>query len=378
MLNTYGQAHTADHPLWLGSIKSNIGHTQAAAGVAGVIKMVEAIRHGQLPRTLHVDQPSTHVEWETGHITLLSEAQPWPETGELRRAAVSSFGMSGTNAHVILEAAPEPEPAPAGAGAGGEGEGGGESEGRCGPVPVVVSGRTPQALAETAGRLAAFLDTHPEVEAAPLAARLWSGRAKLEHRAGIITADRAELHDALTALATGSGHPALVVGPGAAEAGKTAFVFPGQGSQWAGMGRQLAAEEPLFAAHLAACQDELSRWCDWNLADILTSDDENTLARVDVVQPALFAVMTGIARLLQHHGVTPDAVIGHSQGEIAAAHIAGALSLPDAIAVVTLRAQALTRLAGTGTMASLPLPPDDLTDLPDGVHLAAVNGPHTT
>ena len=366
LLNTYGQAHTPEHPLWLGSIKSNIGHTQAAAGVAGVIKMVEAIRRGHLPRTLHVDRPSTHVEWQTGHISLLAEAQPWPETGELRRAAVSSFGMSGTNAHVILEAAPETAPIEV------------EPEGQSGPVPVVLSARTPQALAQTAGRLAAFVEAHPEVEAAPLAARLWSGRAKLEHRAAIVTTDRAELQDALSALANGTGHPALAVGPGTVEAGKTAFVFPGQGSQWAGMGHRLATEEPLFAAHLTACQEELARWCDWNLLDILADNDENALARVDVVQPALFAVMTGIARLLQHYGVTPDAVIGHSQGEIAAAHIAGALTLPDAIAVVTLRAQALTRLAGTGTMASLPLPAEELTDLPDGVYVAAVNGPNTT
>ena len=350
LLSTYGREHNTDRPLWLGSVKSNIGHTQAAAGVAGVIKMVQAMRHSVLPPTLHVDQPSHHVDWSAGSISLLTESMPWPDSDDPRRAAVSSFGISGTNAHVILEAAPETAPIEV------------EPEGQSGPVPVVLSARTPQALAQTAGRLAAFVEAHPEVEAAPLAARLWSGRAKLEHRAAIVTTDRAELQDALSALANGTGHPALAVGPGTVEAGKTAFVFPGQGSQWAGMGHRLATEEPLFAAHLTACQEELARWCDWNLLDILADNDENALARVDVVQPALFAVMTGIARLLQHYGVTPDAVIGHSQGEIAAAHIAGALTLPDAIAVVTLRAQALTRLAGTGTMASLPLPAEELTD----------------
>ncbi|MEU2273104.1 SDR family NAD(P)-dependent oxidoreductase, partial [Streptomyces olindensis] len=371
LLATYGQAHTTDTPLWLGSIKSNIGHTQAAAGVAGVIKMVEAMRHGTLPPTLHVDRPSTHVDWETGNIALLTAPQPWPDTSRPRRAAVSSFGMSGTNAHLILEAASSSTAPPAETSDG-------EPQERSGPVPVILSARTPQALAEAAGHLAAFVEAHPDVEAGPLATHLWHGRAKLEHRAGIITDDRTELHAALTALADGSGHPALVVGPGTIAPGRTAFVFPGQGSQWAGMGSRLAAEEPLFAAHLAACQEELARWCDWDLLDVLTSDNEDALARVDIVQPALFAVMTGIARLLEHHGITPDAVIGHSQGEIAAAHIAGALTLPDAIAVVTLRAQALTRLAGTGTMASFPLPADELTDLPDGVHLAAVNGPATT
>ncbi|WP_435850628.1 type I polyketide synthase, partial [Streptomyces olindensis] len=334
LLATYGREHTEERPLWLGSVKSNIGHTQAAAGVAGVIKMVQAMRHGVLPPTLHVDRPSSHVDWSAGSVALLTETRSWPETGEPRRAAVSSFGMSGTNAHVILEAAPEPtETQP--------------PQEQSGPVPLVVSARSPQALADTAARLAAFVEAHPEVEVGPLAARLWHGRAKLDHRAGIVTDDAGELHDALTALADGSAHPALVVGPGVTEAGRTAFVFPGQGSQWTRMGHRLAAEEPLFAAHLAACQEELAHWCDWDLLDVLASQDEDALARVDVVQPALFAVMTGIARLLEHYGITPDAVIGHSQGEIAAAHIAGALSLPDAIAVVTLRAQALTRLAGT-------------------------------
>ncbi|MFJ4689693.1 beta-ketoacyl synthase N-terminal-like domain-containing protein, partial [Streptomyces sp. NPDC088789] len=238
LLATYGQAHTTETPLWLGSIKSNIGHTQAAAGVAGVIKMVQAIRHGVLPPTLHVDEPSHHVDWNAGSISLLTEAQPWPDSGQPHRAAVSSFGISGTNAHVILEAAPQPHPTEA------EPQ---ESSGPV-PVPVVVSARTPQALAETAHQLATYLETHPELEVAPLAARLWTGRAHLDHRAGIVTDNADELREALTALAEGNGHPALMMGQGVADAGRTAFVFPGQGSQWAGMGRRLAAEEPLFAA----------------------------------------------------------------------------------------------------------------------------------
>ncbi|WBB60934.1 SDR family NAD(P)-dependent oxidoreductase [Streptomyces sp. WMMC500] len=364
LLETYGQAHTEANPLWLGSIKSNIGHTQAAAGVAGVIKMVEAMRHGVLPPTLNVDMPTSHVDWDAGHIELLTEARPWPEDGP-RRAAVSSFGMSGTNAHLILEAPP--------AAVSDEAEAGSD-----GAVPVVVSARSAAALAQSAERLAAYVDEHPDVEVGALAGRLWSGRAKMDHRAGVVTTDRDELREALAALATGAAHPALVTGPGPVAAGKTAFVFPGQGSQWTRMGHQLATEEPVFAAHLAACRDELSRWCDWDLLEVLASEDEHALDPVDVVQPALFAVMTGIAQLLRHHGVEPDAVIGHSQGEIAAAYVAGALTLPDAIAVVALRAQAITRLAGTGTMASVPLPKDELGELPEGVHVAAVNGPHTT
>ncbi|WP_326794337.1 SDR family NAD(P)-dependent oxidoreductase [Streptomyces sp. NBC_01808] len=366
LLETYGQAHSEENPLWLGSIKSNIGHTQAAAGVAGVIKMVEAMRHGVLPPTLNVDMPTSHVDWDAGHIELLTEARPWTEESGPRRAAVSSFGMSGTNAHLILEAAPALPEAEA------------EPEAGAAPVPVVVSARTAGALAQSAEQLAAYVEQHPEIEVGALAGRLWSGRSKMEHRAGIVTADRDELREALTALATGAAHPALVTGPGSVAAGKTAFVFPGQGSQWTRMGYELATEEPVFAAHLAACRDELSRWCDWDLLEVLASEDEHALDRVDIVQPALFAVMTGIAELLRHHGVEPDAVIGHSQGEIAAAYVAGALTLPDAIAVVALRAQAITQLAGTGTMASFPLPQDELGDLPEGVHVAAVNGPHTT
>ncbi|MHA4820413.1 beta-ketoacyl synthase N-terminal-like domain-containing protein, partial [Streptomyces aculeolatus] len=251
LLETYGQAHSEENPLWLGSIKSNIGHTQAAAGVAGVIKMVEAMRHGVLPPTLNVDAPTSHVDWAAGHIELLTEARPWTEETGPRRAAVSSFGMSGTNAHLILEAAPAEADAEA------------EPEAGAPPVPVVVSARTAAALAQSAGRLAEYVEQHPEIEVGPLAARLWSGRAKMEHRAGVVTRDRDELLEALTALATGSAHPALATGPGSAVAGKTAFVFPGQGSQWTQMGYELAAEEPAFAAHLAACRDELSRWCDW-------------------------------------------------------------------------------------------------------------------
>ncbi|MHA4820402.1 beta-ketoacyl synthase N-terminal-like domain-containing protein, partial [Streptomyces aculeolatus] len=239
LLATYGQAHSAERPLWLGAVKSNIGHTQAAAGVAGVIKMVEAMRHGVLPRTLHVDEPSTHVDWNTGHVALLTEAQPWPETGEPRRSAVSSFGISGTNAHVILEAAPEP------------GEPVEERVDKSMPVPVVVSARSSTALAEAAGRLAAYVEQHPDVEIGALAARLWSGRAKLEHRAGVVTADRTELHEALTALAAGTTHPALVTGPGSVETGgRLAVMFSGQGSQRPGMGRELYETIPAYAEAL--------------------------------------------------------------------------------------------------------------------------------
>ncbi|MHA4820427.1 ketoacyl-synthetase C-terminal extension domain-containing protein, partial [Streptomyces aculeolatus] len=231
LLATYGREHSPERPLWLGSIKSNIGHTQAAAGVAGVIKMVEAMRHGTLPPTLHVNEPSQHVDWSSGTISLITESTPWPESDEPHRAAVSSFGISGTNAHVVLEAAPV-EPAAAEPTA----ERVPDKEAVAAPVPVVVSARTADALAQAAGQLAEYVERHPQVEVGALASGLWSGRAKMEHRAGVVTADRDELLEALTALATGAAHPALVTGPGSVSAGKTAFVFPGQGSQWTRMG----------------------------------------------------------------------------------------------------------------------------------------------
>ncbi|MFB6894095.1 SDR family NAD(P)-dependent oxidoreductase, partial [Kitasatospora sp. NPDC056327] len=378
ILATYGQDRPADQPLWLGSLKSNIGHAQAAAGVAGVIKMVMALRHGELPRTLHADEPSPHVDWEAGAVALLTEARPWEAPGRPRRAGVSSFGISGTNAHVILEEAAPPAvapPAPAPA-----------------VAPVVLSARTEPALRAHARQLA---DAAPD---APETAHALLRRASFEHRAvvwpgagghpadapgtgtpGSGTPDSGTVAAALAALAEGAPHPALVTG--SPLSGRTVFVFPGQGSQWPAMGRHLLATEPVFAAHIAACTEAFAEYTDWNLTELLTEPDTALLERVDVIQPVLFAVMTGLAELWRHHGVVPDAVVGHSQGEIAAAHAAGALTLRDAARTVVLRAQAITALAGTGGMASVPLPAAEVQDLLGGypdVHVAAVNGPATT
>ncbi|MFF3599512.1 SDR family NAD(P)-dependent oxidoreductase [Kitasatospora indigofera] len=329
LLATYGQGR--DEPLWLGSVKSNIGHTQAAAGVAGVIKMVMAMRHGQLPRTLHVDAPTSHVDWSAGRVALLTEARPWPETGRPRRAGVSAFGISGTNAHVVIEAAAE-EPAgvstrPAG-----------------GAVPWMLSGKSDDALREQARRLGAFLAGHPEVGAAAVG-RALAGRSRFDHRAVLSGAE------ALEALAEGRSAPGLVTGT-VRPVGRTVFVFPGQGAQWVGMGRELYAAYPVFRAAMDECARALDPYTDWSLADVL---DGAPLERVDVVQPALFAVMVSLAELWRSFGVEPDAVVGHSQGEIAAAYVAGALSLEDAAKVVALRSRALVALAGRGGMVSLGL-----------------------
>ncbi|MFE2728847.1 type I polyketide synthase, partial [Kitasatospora sp. NPDC059327] len=291
LLATYGQARPAERPLWLGSLKSNIGHTQAAAGVGGVIKMVLAMRHGVLPATLHVDEPTNHVDWSAGAVELLTEARHWPATGRPRRAAVSSFGVSGTNAHVILEQAPtrETEPATDPKPAGGA-------------LPWALSARTPAALRAQAERLRTAVDTHPQWQPADVARALTTERSLFEHRAVVIGDSRDELLNGLTALTDGTTAPGLV--HGTATGGRTVFVFPGQGSQWIGMGAELLDTSQAFRTHIEACAEALTPHTDWNLTDALRGHHD--LTRVDIVQPALFAVMVSLARLWQSLGVHPD------------------------------------------------------------------------
>ncbi|WP_161966666.1 type I polyketide synthase [Streptomyces hygroscopicus] len=375
LLATYGQQRSGGGPLLLGSLKSNIGHTQAAAGVAGVIKMVMAMRHGTVPPTLHVDAPSSHVDWSSGAVALVTEARAWPETGRPRRAAVSSFGISGTNAHVVLEQAPAeepPAPVPAPAGAPGRATRG---------TAWTVSGRGPEALAAQAERLASWVRRHPEQDPADVAVALATTRSRFEHRAVLVGQGVHALTAGLDALAEGRDAPGLITGTGASRR-RTVFVFPGQGPQWAGMADGLLDASPLFAAEMDACARALEPHTGWWLLDVLRDrPGAPGLDRVDVVQPALFAMMVGLAALWRAHGVHPDAVIGHSQGEIAAACVAGALRLPDAARVVALRSKALARVAGTGGMASLPVSADRARALlagRAGLHIAALNGPGTT
>ncbi|MFJ1646014.1 SDR family NAD(P)-dependent oxidoreductase [Streptomyces sp. NPDC088258] len=357
-----------EHPLLLGSVKSNLGHTQAAAGLIGTVKTVLALGHGVLPRTLHVDRPTREVDWSRDEVRLLTERRPWPASGRPRRAAVSSFGMSGTNSHVILEQAPAGTPDPAAPGADPDT-----------PAPLMVSARSPRALADLSGRLAERLDsgTAPADLAHALAARTpW------EHRA-VLMGDAGRLAEGLRALASGNPDPRTVTGTAGTggPAGRTVFVFPGQGAQWAGMGRELSAREPVFAARMAQCAQALAPHTDWSLADVVDgADDAPPGDRVDVVQPLSFAVMVSLAALWQECGVRPDAVLGHSQGEIAAACVAGALTLEDAARVVALRSRAIaSRLAGHGGMLSVLLPEHRVRELlrpwRGRVEVAAVNGP---
>jgi acyl transferase domain-containing protein len=367
LLATYGQDRDPGAPLWLGSLKSNIGHTQAAAGVGGIIKMIMAMRHGVMPRTLHVDRPSTHVDWSAGAVELLTEARQWPGTpGRPRRAGVSSFGISGTNAHLILEQVPEPaeqEPAEQ------------EPADTTGPVPWVLSARSEQALRAQAARLRDLVAADPSLSATDVGRSLVTSRSLFEHRQVVLGTGRDDLLAALSAVAAGDENGvAGAVSAVARPVGRTVFVFPGQGSQWAGMGRELWKSSPVFAERMRECADALAPYVDWSLLDVL--GDAEALKRVDVVQPALWAVMVSLAELWRSYGVEPEAVVGHSQGEIAAACVAGALSVEDAAKVVALRSKAILALSGRGGMVSVALPAQEVTErLTDGLSIATVNGP---
>ncbi|MGW1819869.1 type I polyketide synthase, partial [Streptomyces sp. NPDC002125] len=343
LLATYGQDRPAGRPLWLGSLKSNIGHAQAAAGVGSVIKMVQAMRHGVLPRTLHVGEPSSKVDWSAGAVELLTEAREWSEgEGRPRRAGVSSFGVSGTNAHVILERAPEPDAA--------------EDSDPVAPaavpaaLPWVVSGRGVDALRGQAARLLSYVETDGGLSPAGVGRTLISGRAALQDRAVVVAPDHEGLVKGLGALASGMSTPGLVEGSVAEGRDRVVFVFPGQGSQWAGMAVGLLDVAPVFAERMAECGRALAPFVDWDLDAVVRGvPGAPSLERVDVVQPVSWAVMVSLAELWQSYGVLPSAVVGHSQGEIAAACVAGGLSLEDGARVVALRSQAIAAgLAGRG------------------------------
>ncbi|WP_375296001.1 SDR family NAD(P)-dependent oxidoreductase [Saccharothrix sp.] len=422
LLATYGQDR--ERPLWLGSIKSNIGHTQAAAGAAAVIKMIGALRHGVLPKTLHVDRPSDQVDWTEGAVSLLTSAVEWPAGEEPRRAGISSFGVSGTNAHVILEEPPAEAPAPA-AGEVVHAPADAEDAPASGPrlhsptgvrqfrvaapvdagvVPWVLSARTAEALRAQATKLADHLAADPAAanpaadpaadaaaansasvtgpagigDPAGIAATL-AARSRFEHRA-VVVGSGDDLLAGVEAVAAGE-HPTTGE---ALEEPKVVFMFPGQGSQWVGMAVELLDTSPVFAQRMTECAEAIDRFTDWSLLDVVRDvEGAPSLDRVDVVQPVLFAVMVSLAALWRSYGVEPSAVVGHSQGEIAAAAVVGALSLEDAARVVTLRSKAIAAgLAGRGGMASVAAPRADvearIARWDDRISVAAVNGPSAT
>nr|WP_235787238.1 type I polyketide synthase [Streptomyces mutabilis] len=336
LLATYGQDR--ETPLLLGSVKSNIGHTQAAAGVAGVIKMVAALRHGVAPRTLHVDQPSSHVDWEAGDVELVTETTAWPAVERPRRAAVSSFGISGTNAHTILEQAPatvaaEPEPSEA-------------------VVPWLVSGRSEAAVRDQVAQLAEVTERPVDV------AYSLTRRSRFEHRAVLVGRTREDLRSIVTQAVAGDG--------------RLGVVFTGQGSQRLGMGRELYARFPVFAEAFDAVIAELGA----DVREVMWGEDPDALNRTGWSQPALFALEVGLYRLVESWGVRPEVVAGHSLGEIVAAHVAGVLSLGDACRLVCARARLMDALPTGGAMLAVSAAEADVVAvLPEGACVAAVNGP---
>ncbi|WP_455568562.1 type I polyketide synthase [Streptomyces netropsis] len=369
LLAAYGQRRPEGRPLWLGSVKSNLGHTQGAAGVAGVIKMVMAMREEILPRTLHADEPTPEVDWSAGAVRLLTAQREWPAAdGHVRRAGVSAFGISGTNAHVIIEQVPDestddtvaPEV---------------HAAHEVDVVPWVLSGRSAEALRAQAARLAAHVSAHPELNPVDVGWSLAATRSAFEHRAVAVGRDRQELLASTSAVAAGGENPGATV-----TRDGVVLTFAGQGCQWVGMGRALLQSSPEFRESMRRCAEALAPFVDFELTDVL--DDEAALARVDVVQPALWAVMVSLAGLWRSWGVPVAGVIGHSQGEIAAAAVSGALSYEDAARVVALRSRLIAeKLSGLGGMVSVALPRDEVDAMVGefaGVSVAAVNGASST
>ncbi|MEU9890507.1 type I polyketide synthase [Sphaerisporangium sp. NPDC051011] len=410
IIATYGQDRPADRPLLIGSLKSNIGHSQSAAGAAGIVKLVQALGHATLPKTLHIDQPTPHVDWSAGTVRLLTQTTPWPDTTHPRRAAISAFGVSGTNAHVIIEQAPDatgpetsPRPVtPASVAArpvalSDEGTPGAAREGRAGALPFVLSARSQAALHGQAGKLAAHLDAHPEARPADVALSLATTRTAMDHRA-VLVSGAGDLPEALRGLAEGRPAAGTVTGT-AAEKPRVAFVFSGQGSQYAGMTRELYETYPAYAEAL----DEITAQLDTHLTGHTTEPlidvilgrhsatpeangpgDTAPVNRTLYTQPALFAIQTALTHLLRSFGINPDIVTGHSIGAISAAHAAGILTLPDAARLVATRAIALNSVTRPGAMTALQATEDEtraaVTErgLDARISIAALNAPTST
>jgi FkbH-like protein len=354
LAEVFGSSRSPERPLYLGSLKSNMAHAQAAAGVGGLLKVVLSLLHEELPRTLHAEKPTSQIQWARSGMTLLKEPRPWPKGDRVRRAGVSAFGISGTNAHVIVEEAPPPNPPAI--------EDVPEDGLRAGPLLFPVSGRTDEAMRAQAERLAWHVESRPQAQLLDVSFTLATGRTHFDRRAVIVASDREELLSRLRSVASQSPSAGAMLSPSpGTTSGKLAFVFPGQGSQWVGMGARMLERSKVFASALARCDSALRPYTGWSVVSLLRGEPEALeFDRTDVVQPALFSVMVSLAELWRSLGIEPDAVVGHSQGEVAAAHVSGALSLEDAARIVALRSRALMKVAGRGAMGVLELPSDEV------------------
>ncbi len=364
-----------NRPLLVGSVKTNVGHLESAAGVVGLVKAALCVDRAHLVPSLNYRSPNPAIPDFEDDFEVLTAARPWPSaSGRPRRAGVSAFGLGGTNAHVLLEQAPDDQARPRAADADRV------SAGVRGVVPWVLSARTESALRDQAARLRDLVAADMSLPMADVGHSLVATRALFEYRAVVLGGDRAQALAGLDLVAAGGDSPHVVRGVADRQAGPVVFVFPGHGSQWAGMGRQLYAESEVFARGIDECARALAPWIDWSLTDVVTDAESAVpLDRIDVVQPVMFAVMVSLASVWRSLGVIPDAVVGHSMGEIAAACVAGALSVEDAARIVALRGRALTELAGLGGMSAVSAPlgwvQDAVERWPGRLCVGAVNGP---
>lgn len=376
-----GKGRPADRPLRVGSIKTNIGHTEMAAGLAGLIKTALALKQRTIPGNLHFQTPNPAIPFDELNIRVQAQTEPWPYPDQPGLAGVSSFGYSATNAHVVLEEFRDQS-----SGTAGRARRRAETPTRDdeGPILLAISSRSERSLKAMAGRYATFLQDTSEGTLEDVAFTAGARRTHHEHRLAIAGTGRTTLVAALQAFERGEAHPdvtsAQTDGQGQP---RVVFVFPGQGSQWRGMGRELLQSEPVFAGALQRCEAVISRFADWSLLDMLRRDEpwlENE--RLDIVQPTLFAVEVALAALWRSWGIEPDVVVGHSMGEVAAAHVAGALSLEDAARIICRRSQAAIPLTGKGLMAVVELPQEDvaraLRGYEDRVSIAVSNSPRST
>ncbi len=354
----------ASRPCAVGSVKTNIGHTESAAGMAGLIKVALSFQHGTIPASLHFEQPNPRVPWDALPVRIQSAAGPWPERGRPPLAGVSGFGITGTNAHVVLEAAPAPQPA---------------QHSAPGARLIALSAQSPEALTALAQSWREKLPAFPALEDAAYTAA--KRRTHHDHRLAVTARDYAELDEGLRAWLAGDSLPGVAVGA-RVSAPRTVFVFPGQGGQWLGMGRKLMRDEPVFREAMEACDRAIAGHAGWSVIEKLLAVGEESLAAIDVVQPALFAMMVALAELWRSWGVQPEAVVGHSMGEAAAAAVAGALTLEDAAAVICHRSRLMKRASGKGLMAVAQLDAGAARELLrsyDGrVSVAACNSPDST
>ena len=361
--NTLGAAEGRTTPVILGSVKTNLGHLEAAAGVAGLIKAALVLAHQEIPPHLHLRAVNPHIDLARNRACIATEARPWPD--ELPRcfAGVSAFGLTGTNAHVVLEAAPPaPQPEP----------------GAEGPFILPLSARSESALRDLAAAVRGQLED-PQVDLPSLAKSASVRRSHHLHRLAVVGTSKSQITEQLDALATAAPDPSAASRGGAAP--KVVFVFPGQGSQWLGMARQLLDEAPAFAEAIASCEAAFAAHVDWSLTGALGGDGD-ALSAIDVIQPALFAIQVALVAQWRTYGVEPDAVIGHSMGEVAAAHVAGALTLADAATIICRRSRLLRRVSGKGEMAvvelSVPEARRAIAGLDDRLSIAVSNAPRTT